>query len=116
MKTKLTSSEKGAYYEEVALQYLVEQGMALKERNYLCKLGELDLIMFDKTFLVVVEVRYRKNSLYGGALESITTAKQKKIIAATQYYCQQLKIKLPIRFDVVGITGNNSPEWVRNAF
>ncbi len=116
MKTDLTTSKKGAYYEGVALQYLIEQGLILKERNYLCKLGELDLIMHDKSFLVVVEVRYRKNSLYGSAVESVTKAKQKKLIAATQYYLQQSKIKSPIRFDVIGITGDNLPEWIRNAF
>jgi putative endonuclease len=113
---KATTSQIGSYYEDIALQYLTEQGLKLEERNYLCQLGELDLIMQDNDFLVVVEVRYRKNSVYGGALESITKVKQKKIIAATQYYLQQAKINRAVRFDVVGITGEAPPEWVKNSF
>jgi len=114
--SKITSSEKGAYYEEVALQYLLSKGLQLVARNYLCKLGELDLLMRDAGFLVVVEVRYRKNNQYGGALESITKIKQNKVIAATEHYLMNKKIKSPVRIDVVAITGNNEPEWIRNAF
>jgi putative endonuclease len=112
----LSTSKKGAYYEDIVLQYLLDHGLVLKGRNYLCRLGELDLIMQDKEFLVVVEVRYRKNNLYGCALESVTKGKQRKIIAAAQTYLQQSKIKSPVRFDVVGITGKDQLDWVKSAF
>jgi putative endonuclease len=116
MNNNLTTIKKGVYYEDLALRYLMQQGLKLKERNYLCKLGELDLLMQDSEFLVIVEVRYRKNNFYGGAIESITKTKQKKIIAATQHYLQQSKIKSSIRFDVVGITGESAPVWIKSAF
>jgi len=116
MTDKLTTAEKGIYYEGVALQYLLDQGLKLIERNYFCKLGELDLIMQDGAFLVVVEVRYRKNNVYGGALESITKAKQNKVVAATQSYLMFAKIKSPVRCDVLAVTGNNAPVWIKGAF
>ena len=73
--------------------------------------------MQNKKQLIFVEVRYRKNANYGSALDSVNLSKQQKIIAAAQYYLMknlQHRSK-PIRFDVVGITGNKV-QWVENAF
>jgi len=108
--------DRGNYYEDLALEYLLDQGLVLLERNYLCKLGELDLIMRDKACLVVVEVRYRKNNRYGSAAESISDSKQKKIIAATKHYVGKMKIQSSVRFDVIAITGTAPLQWVQHAF
>ncbi len=116
MRTKITSIDKGDIYEGRALNFLLLQGQVLVERNYRCKWGELDLLMDEKGVLVIVEVRYRKNDRFGSALESITLAKQARIIAATKHYIVAKKIDQPIRFDVVAITGDTSPQWIKNAF
>jgi putative endonuclease len=114
--TKITSIDKGELYEDRALTFLLQQGQVLVGRNYRCKWGELDLLMDEQGVLVIVEVRYRKNDRYGSALESITAAKQARIIAATKHYIVAKKIDQPIRFDVVAITGDTSPQWIKNAF
>lgn len=116
MRTKISSIEKGGLYEDRALSFLLQQGQTLVARNYWCKWGELDLLMDEKGVLVVVEVRYRKNVRYGSALESVTSTKQARIIAATKHYIVAKKVDQPIRFDVVAITGDTSPQWVKNAF
>jgi len=116
MLTKITSIEKGDLYEDRALSFLLQQGQALVERNYRCKWGELDLLMDENGVLVVVEVRYRKNDRYGSALESVTSTKQARIVAATKHYIVTKKVDQPVRFDVVAITGNSPPQWVKNAF
>ena len=111
-----TQAQKGAQYEDLALKFLLAQGLKLIARNYRCKCGELDLLMEEKGTLVIVEVRYRKNNCYGSALESVTKTKQSRIIAATKYYIVAHKIDQPIRFDVLAITGDTQPDWVKNAF
>ena len=113
---EITRVQKGAQYEDLALQFLLDQGLTLIARNYRCKCGELDLLMQEKATLIIVEVRYRKNNRYGSALESVTKAKQTRIIAATKYYIVTHKVDQPIRFDVVAITGNSHLDWVKNAF
>ena len=113
---EVTRTQKGAQYEDLALQFLLGRGLTLITRNYRCKCGELDLIMTDKGAIVIVEVRYRKNNRYGSALESVTKTKQARVIAATKHYIVTQKIDQPIRFDVVAITGNSLPDWVKNAF
>lgn len=112
----LTETQKGAHYEDIALRFLLKQGLVLVARNYRCKGGELDLLMQKSGALIIVEVRYRKNNRYGSALESITKTKQARIIAATKSYIVTHKIDQPIRFDVVAITGDAQPDWVKNAF
>ena len=51
----------GNQAENLALIYLQENGLQLIEQNYLTKMGEIDIIMLDKSeqTLVFVEVRYR---------------------------------------------------------
>lgn len=115
MVKKITTVAKGLEYESAALAFLLENGLSLRTRNYHSRYGELDLVMQDKTSLVVVEVRYRKNNTYGSPLESVTAAKQKRIKLTTEYYLAMHKLAMNIRFDVVGFTGDNAPEWIKNA-
>jgi putative endonuclease len=104
--------------ERLAEDYLAAKGFALIERNFLCKGGEVDLIMKDQEYLVFIEVRYRKNNEFGGALESITAGKQRKLRRAAEFYLLQQfgNTPPPCRFDVIGFEGQNELEWIKNAF
>ncbi len=109
---------RGERAEQQACDFLISQGLIVVERNFRCPYGELDLIMKDNKTLVIVEVRYRKNSKFGSALESVTRSKQNKLIAATEVYLSTLQTNelIPMRFDVIGISGDNDLQWVKNAF
>lgn len=73
--------------------------------------------MRDDTHLVVVEVRQRSHADFGGAAASVTPAKQRKLIKATEYLLTQQPhyAHLNIRFDVVAIDGDTL-SWIPNAF
>lgn len=90
--------------EDLAEAYLIQQGLQPITRNVHFKTGEIDLIMRDQQSLVFVEVRFRKNSRFGSALESITRNKQQKLIRSALLYCQKHQIHSPWRIDVVAIT------------
>ncbi len=107
---------KGQSAEQQAYDYLLTQGLTPVCRNFSCKLGELDLIMDDKGTLVIIEVRFRKNDAFGGALESITPKKKMRIIRTTQYYLMSHTVNRPIRFDVIAISPKQGLNWVQNAF
>jgi len=107
---------KGQSAEQQAYDYLLAQGLKPVCRNFNCKVGELDLIMNDKGTLVIIEVRFRKNDYFGGALASITAKKQAKIIKATQYYLLTHTVNSPIRFDVITISPQEGLNWIQNAF
>ena len=122
----VTAREQGEYTENLACKYLVDKGFKLIEKNFNCRVGEIDLIMKDNDSLVFVEVRYRRSNSFGSGAESITTSKQSKLIKTASLYLQQhAKLnKYPTRFDVVSITGfietdninNIDFDWIENAF
>lgn len=116
-KSKAAHLQKGAGAEQLALEYLQQQGLQLLHSNFRCKLGELDLVMRDGQTLAIIEVRYRQSEQYGGALASVTRQKQARIIAATQHYVIIHGLsQSAIRFDVVAIGGDRRINWIKNAF
>jgi putative endonuclease len=110
--------DRGNAAETRALSYLENRGLRLLQRNYRSRGGEIDLIMQQDDTLVFVEVRYRKSSLFGSAAESVTRAKQRKLISTASQFLQTRGLDTPCRFDVVGISGPHQTEieWIRNAF
>jgi len=116
-----TRIEQGQQAEQAAADYLTKSGLQLIERNYRCRSGEIDLILSSGTYLVFVEVRYRKRMDYGGAAASVDRRKQRKLLNTAQHYLQQRQCtNRPCRFDVVAVTpdsnGNLSCDWITNAF
>jgi putative endonuclease len=115
----MTSQHLGKVAEEKALNYLRQQGLQLVIQNYNCPLGEIDLIMRDRSYLVFIEVRSRTNLSFGSGMVSITDAKKKKIMRAAWHYLMtyQLVDKMPLRFDVVSIDGKSGViSWISDAF
>jgi putative endonuclease len=113
----------GQVQEEIALEFLKAQRLFLIERNFRCKMGEIDLIMKDpdyqnKPYLVFVEVRYRTNPYFGSGLESIHDVKIKKLRRTAEFYLQKKKWtdKVFCRFDVVSLSNSADIHWIRSAF
>lgn len=111
-----TTTQQGQDAENRACDYLQAQGLHLLERNYRLRSGEIDIICRDATHLVFIEVRYRKNERYGGAVQSIDWRKQQRIIRTAQHYLLRHRIDLPVRFDVVAISGTQGIAWIQDAF
>lgn len=112
-------SHTGDYYEQLALDYLLNQGLQLVERNFQAKVGEIDLIMRQGQCWVFVEVKYRKSSAFGGAIAAITRSKQLKVLKTVQFYQQRYRLSAqPCRIDVLTIEGQPpyQYQWLQNAF
>jgi len=108
-------ADTGRAAEDQALAYLQQRGLRLVARNVRNKLGELDLVMREHATLVIVEVRARRSAAFGDAAASVDARKQGKLLRATARYLQETRLDLPVRFDVVAITGRDL-NWVRDAF
>jgi putative endonuclease len=102
--------------ERLALAFLQNQGLRLIARNHRCRRGEIDLVMRDGDTLVFVEVRYRRSTRFGTPAETVDVHKQRRLEAAALHYLQQHPTKLPCRFDVLAVSGNNHIDWIRDAF
>ncbi len=113
-------SNKGQLAECAAKYYLQKQNLSILEQNFLCKLGEIDLICLDNGEIVFVEVRYRKDNSHGNAAQSIHLGKQKKVIKAAQYWLLiNHKHDVPIRFDAILFDQSIDEKhltWLKSAF
>jgi putative endonuclease len=113
----------GHLQEDIALEFLLSKGLALVERNFRTKAGEIDLIMEEKRpslpgVLVFIEVRYRKNPYYGSGLESIHATKIRKLRLTAALYLQKKgwTDKIFCRFDVISWAHSTDIQWIRDAF
>lgn len=112
---------KGRQEEAAACRFLEERGLVLRERNYRCRHGEIDLIMEDGDTVVFVEVRFRAHRGYASGAESVDRRKQTKLAAAAAHYLQgdRKAARRPARFDVVGLAPafeGRTFQWIKNAF
>lgn len=109
--------DRGASAERLARAWLEDRGLRLREANYRCRWGEIDLVMEDGDTLVFVEVRYRNSMRYGGALGSIDVHKRKRLCrAAAEYLARQRGRERAGRFDVIALDPEGRIEWIADAF
>ena len=113
-------SNQGKLAEQAAAEFLKAQKLCILEKNFLCKLGEVDLICRDNGVIVFVEVRYRKNNSHGNAAQSIHPGKQKKVIKAASYWLLiNHKQDVEFRFDAILFDhsiDNEHLTWLKSAF
>ncbi|WP_339321338.1 YraN family protein [Paenibacillus sp. FSL W8-0194] len=96
--------EKGAAAEQAACVYLAAQGYAIRDRNWRCRSGEIDIVAELGRLLVIVEVRSRSGSRYGTAAESVDYRKIRQVrgIASTYLHYKRFEDR-DLRFDVIAI-------------
>jgi putative endonuclease len=106
----------GLRAEELCAELLERAGLRIIERNWRCRLGEIDLIAEEGTTVVFAEVRLRTSFGFGGAGESVTGSKRTRLLAAARLYLAR-RPDAPCRFDVFLIDGLASHvQWIRDAF
>lgn len=107
----------GKEKEELAAKFLARQGVKILEKNFSCRMGEIDLIGLDGECIVFVEVKYRTNTDYGYPQEAVSKYKRRKIVLVSGYYRMQngLGDGTNFRFDIVSILGDKI-RWDKNVF
>ena len=90
--------------EDIACAFLEENNLKIIERNYRCKIGEIDIIALDKNEIVFVEVKTRSQNEYGLPAEAVNKAKKAHIYHVAEYYMMVNKIENRFcRIDIVEI-------------
>ncbi|HEU5137094.1 MAG TPA: YraN family protein [Steroidobacteraceae bacterium] len=107
----------GTLAENSAAVFLESQGFTIVARNFLRRVGEIDVVARAGELLVVAEVRTRASDRFGGAAASVSRGKQRRIAATTALFLQrrpELR-HCRVRFDVIVIR-NGQIEWLKHAF
>lgn len=88
----------------LACGFLKEHGYEILEKNYQCKLGEIDVIARRGGRLAFIEIKTRTSAQFGVPQEAVDLKKQEKIFKVAQWYIKEKKlVKSPVAFDVVAI-------------
>ena len=118
-KANATTIAKGRTAEDMAGSYLKSVGYRIIERNFRCKVGEIDLIAWHKEDLVFVEVKSTHSPDGFDPILQVNAAKRRKLIRAAKFYITRCFQKEPnSRFDVVAVRMTAEPniEIIQNAF
>ena len=100
----------GKLGEELAVNYLIEKGYDILERNWRNIHKEIDIIARDGKDLVVVEVKTRQSDENGEPDLAVTRQKQTRLISAANAYLFQNSLDINTRFDIISIImKDNSP-------
>jgi putative endonuclease len=114
-----TTRSRGKHAEGLARRYLQNQGLKFVLSNFEKPYGEIDLVMRDQGIWVFTEVRARENFTHGHPFETVTKAKQQRIIrVARQFLLEHADIDTSeCRFDIVAVNlKDDSIEWLQDAF
>jgi len=116
----MEKKELGKKGEEVALRFLKKKGYRIIERNYVCKMGEMDIIAKEKDALVFVEVKTRTSKDFGPPQLAVDSTKQKQLSKVALNFLKEKKLgDIKARFDVVAILlspKGEEIELIRDAF
>ena len=116
MKMLQNKRKIGADYENMAGEYFQLLVYEIIEYNFYSRTGEIDIVARNEGYLVFVEVKYRDSDRTGHPLEAVSATKQKKLSKCAAYYLKTHNLyNVPVRFDVVGILGDEI-QVVQNAF
>lgn len=101
MKTKFQMGLEGQLAAE---EFLQRKGYRILERNYRIRTGEVDLIALHGTYIIFVEVKFRRNLDFGLPREAVTKAKMQQIIKTAMHYITKKALhEQDIRFDVIEV-------------
>ncbi|MBD1261493.1 YraN family protein [Maribacter polysiphoniae] len=100
-------NEFGKEGEQIAVDFLIQKGYAIKYRNYRYLKAEIDIIAQKDAILAIVEVRSRSTDFVENIAETITKRKIDLLVMGADHYVTEQDLDVEVRFDVITILKNN---------
>jgi putative endonuclease len=116
-----THNDIGQWGERLVAEYLLKKGYSICHRNWKIGRRDLDIVALseDRDMLVVVEVKTRSNNTYTSPEEAVDWRKKHNLIVAANAYVQRYQMDMPVRFDIITVTGKEDDaviNHIENAF
>jgi putative endonuclease len=100
----MQEKELGKKGEEVAVRFLKKKGYKIIQQNYVCEMGEMDIVAREKDTLVFVEVKTRTSMAFGPPQLAVNSTKQMQLSKVALYFLKEKRLEdIKARFDVVAI-------------
>lgn len=105
-------NELGKWGEEIAAAFVEKKGYEILQRDWKSGHHDLDIIAKDEDTLVIIEVKTRRNRLFGNPEEAIDYKKRQSLQSAINHFVKSHHINAPVRFDIISIVGmiGSTPE------
>lgn len=97
----------GKEAEQIATDFLIENGHQILERNFTFGHAEIDIISQKGITLHITEVKARNSRAYGEPESFVNKQKIDLIIKATNHYITKKDLDLEVQFDIISIVKNN---------
>lgn len=92
----------------MAARWYEAHGYVVVARNWRCREGELDLVLARGRLVVFCEVKTRTSDAFGTPAEAVTRAKQLRLRRLALRWIDEAGVRPgALRFDVVGVVGND---------
>ncbi len=114
-----THNTYGKNGEDIAVAYLEKNGYTIRNRNWRWNREEIDIVAQKGDVLIIVEVKSRKNELFGLPEDAVDERKMHHIISSADAYVKKFCIDNPVRFDIISVIGDKEEHVIRhieNAF
>jgi putative endonuclease len=108
--------------ESSVADYLLAQGFRLIEQNFICKAGQLDLVVQSDDLLIFVDVCWRRDPKPMMTTPYLRPNKKEQWVSAAEQFLKWRPwiAKYPYRFDMIVVSGspgaNIDINWVKNLF
>ncbi len=100
----MKKKELGRKGEDLALRFLKNKGYQIVERNYACKMGEMDIIAKEKDILAFIEVKTRTSTAFGPPQLAVNPKKQSQMSKVALNFLKEKQLEdAKARFDVVAV-------------
>ena len=103
-------NELGKWGEDLAADYLQRKGYTIIERDWKSGRRDLDIVAKNGNVIVFVEVKTRRNSLYGQPEEAVDYRKLQSLQQAINHYIKFRHIRQEVRFDIISSVGTIGTE------
>jgi putative endonuclease len=96
-------TELGKKGEKIAINYLIDNGYTILEKNYRYLKAEVDIIAQKNNVLAAIEVKTRSTDYFGNPQDFVNPKKIKLLISAIDYYVNEKDLDVEVRFDIIAI-------------
>jgi len=103
--------EVGKRGEQIAIDYLIEKGYKIIERNWYFKKKEIDIIAEKDDFLIIIEVKSRSIGFQEDPRDAVNMKKQRFLIQAANAYVNKYDIDMEVGFDIITVVFFNEHEY-----
>jgi len=93
----------GKLGEEMAANYLRENGYEILETNWQFQKAEVDIIAMIGNTLAIVEVKSKSSLEFGLPQEAVKPKKIQLLVKAVNEYVIQNDLEVDVRFDIIAI-------------